>query len=158
MHTDYGSIPQAINAWIEQMGKGLTGKKKAAATRKKNRLFLSPQDWEQLESIRTILSVRPLAHATSIPRAYMSSLTHWQELNDITLSLSVDKVPTISMTLPLYKHLETHLVQHKLGARRTEDKYIRSACEKALTKLRQYLTAALESKYILLGAGTLDLL
>lgn len=39
------------------MEKGLTGQKKAAATRKKKRLYLSPQDWEHLIAVRDTLSV-----------------------------------------------------------------------------------------------------
>ncbi|KAJ2982783.1 hypothetical protein NUW54_g10707 [Trametes sanguinea] len=121
----------AINAWIEQMDNGLTGKRKAAATRKKKKVYLSPQDWDQLTVIRDILSA----------------------LNDVTHLLSVGRLPTLPMILPLYKHLETHFKAHLNKARRQENWTLRTACETALEKLDHYLHIALDSNVTLLAAG-----
>ncbi|EIW59259.1 uncharacterized protein TRAVEDRAFT_104808, partial [Trametes versicolor FP-101664 SS1] len=135
-NTTYAEIERAlllrpaINAWIEQMEKGLTGQKKAAATRKKKRLYLSPQDWEHLIAVRDTLSV----------------------LNEVTHLLSKGGVPTIPMTLPLYKHIETKLKSYKQKFRRPEEARLRMGCEKALEKLETYTDIALQSKYVLIGA------
>ena len=59
---DFNSIndyfPQAIIQWIEQMDFGLTGKKGHATSRKKEKWYLSPDDWQFLEDFDKILLVR----------------------------------------------------------------------------------------------------
>ncbi|KAJ3010273.1 hypothetical protein NUW54_g1148 [Trametes sanguinea] len=115
--------PHVINAWVEQMDKGLTGRKKAAATQQKNCLFLSPRDWAQLEAIRDILS----------------------PFNDVTHLLSKGDVPTLPMVLPLYKHLESHLKAQKTKLRSNEDLPLHHGCQKALDKLTIYMEKALYS-------------
>ncbi|KAI0666359.1 hypothetical protein C8Q78DRAFT_1072348 [Trametes maxima] len=115
-------ICTVINAWVEQMEQSLSGQKKAAATRKKKKLYLSPQDWEKLIIICDVLTV----------------------LNELTHFLSKSSIPTISMVLPFYKYLQMHLKKYQVS--------LRFACQKALEKLDVYMTAAVESKYVLLGA------
>ncbi|KAI0739241.1 ribonuclease H-like domain-containing protein, partial [Daedaleopsis nitida] len=122
----------AINLWVEQLDSGTTGKKKAAAQRKKKQLFLSLEDWDLLETLVEVLT----------------------EFRDITLQLSREDIPTISMLLPFYKamerHLKTQITKHCTSSR--NDSTLRRALCQGAEKLEKHFQIALRSDYILLGA------
>ncbi|OCH83776.1 hypothetical protein OBBRIDRAFT_742717 [Obba rivulosa] len=120
----------AIQQWVEQLDRGLTGQKKAAATRKKKKWYLGPSDWELLEELTKILAI----------------------FRDVTLDLSRKGVPTICMTLPLYKHMEQHMRTCRYNLRGTHTAMLRRALSAGLAKLDVYMAKALASKYTILGA------
>ncbi|CDO77468.1 hypothetical protein BN946_scf184902.g2 [Trametes cinnabarina] len=119
----------AINQWIEQLDKDTTGKKAAGLRVKKRRWYLSPEDWEILEAICTIL----------------------KPFHDVTHQLSHRSMLTIPVVLPLYKCLQQHLEKTQ-GTLRKDQALLRMACGTALEKLKKYIRLTLVSKYPLLGA------
>ncbi|TFY75902.1 hypothetical protein EWM64_g8111 [Hericium alpestre] len=124
-------LKPAINQWVEQLDTGTSGKAKQAAQRKKKQLHLELKDWEMLKSLRDTLKI----------------------FHEATLDLSKANEPTICKTLPLYKLIEDCLhAEHKKVAR-TADKYnLKHALDAGLKKLSLYMSKALISDYILLGA------
>ncbi|KAH9940996.1 hypothetical protein B0H21DRAFT_697286 [Amylocystis lapponica] len=117
----------AVNQWVEQLDKNLTGKKKTAASKKKRKWYLGPLDWELLEALCEILG----------------------GFHQVTLKLSKGGIPTICLVLPLYKYMETHLQNSK-------DRYhsaanLHAALQAGLDKLTIHLNKALVSQYPLLG-------
>ncbi|TFK77964.1 hypothetical protein K466DRAFT_579417 [Polyporus arcularius HHB13444] len=121
---------EAIDAWVEQLDKGLTGQKKAAPAQKKNKLTLTPQDWEMLESIHEVL----------------------KELNSVTEQLSRATVLTLPMLLPLYKHLQQHFIKSQKAFTGHDQAPLHAACDAALSKLNKHLNIALKMKLPLLSA------
>ncbi|KAL4262261.1 Zinc finger BED domain-containing [Pleurotus pulmonarius] len=122
----------AINHFVDQLDRNLTGKKKQTATKMKQSFYLSPSDWDMLQQTANILS----------------------EFNEATIELSKSSEPTICKVLPVYKSIETHLKTHINKLKETEDTYnIRGGLEAGLAKLNKHSQKAVESDYILLGAA-----
>ena len=91
------------------MDQSLTGKKKAAAKRRREKWRLSPDEWDTLEKLCSVLEVIfALIGATRI--AAKNPLWHLQKFQLATLELSKTNVPTICMVLPLYKMIQQHLM------------------------------------------------
>ncbi|KAF8835291.1 hypothetical protein BDN67DRAFT_857303, partial [Paxillus ammoniavirescens] len=124
-------LKPAISRWIDQLDQCLTGKKRKAAMLKKKKWHLSPGDWDFLE------------HFTAVLVLFHSS----------TLDLSKKGVPTICKLLPLYKHVEQHLMAHLSRARKDFGSYgLDVAIGSGLRKLECHMEIALKSDYPLLGA------
>ncbi|PCH34259.1 hypothetical protein WOLCODRAFT_15210 [Wolfiporia cocos MD-104 SS10] len=120
----------AINHWIEQLDKNLTGQKKAAATRKKKKWFLSPADWELLKNICEVL----------------------EPFQKVTLVFSKSRVPTICLVLLMYKFIESHLKESKQKAGDQSLNNLANAIECSLKRLNIHLRKALVSSFPLIGA------
>jgi hypothetical protein len=48
---------EALNQWIDSMDQSLSGKKKAAAKRRQKKWRLSPDEWEMLAKLCSVLEV-----------------------------------------------------------------------------------------------------
>jgi hypothetical protein len=73
---------------------------------------------------------------------------------EATLELSKSNVPTICKVLPLYNLIEQHLRKALANLELESDMYnLDSAIEASLDKLEKYKNRALNSDYVLLGAG-----
>ncbi|KZV76175.1 hypothetical protein PENSPDRAFT_558246, partial [Peniophora sp. CONT] len=130
----------AINAYLESLPNGLSGKKKAAALAKQKKLSVSVAGWEMIDTMVNILKVRTSLYA----------------LSQGTRDLSMSGVPTLCMVLPIFKSLEEHL-QTQISTltesfKRTEDEFrIVDAVKLGLDKLSVYLEKATNSDYHLLA-------
>ncbi|KAJ6482352.1 hypothetical protein DFH09DRAFT_950161 [Mycena vulgaris] len=124
-------LEPALTRWNAELTRNLTGKKKAAATRKAKRLHLSPRDFDDLRKIADVMSI----------------------LQEATLNLSKKGVPTICKVLSLYKIIEQHLAS-KLADIDSDDDLcnLGPAIQAGLVKLRTHTQKALVSDYPLVGA------
>ncbi|KAJ7166159.1 hypothetical protein C8R46DRAFT_997261 [Mycena filopes] len=122
------TLQPALTRWNSELSRGLTGKKKAAATKKAKRQYLSPNDFDNLRKIVNMLQ-------------------------EATLDLSKKKVPTICKVLPLYKIIQTHLEgQLKAIPVAGDTCNLRLAIQAGLAKLKIHTEKALISDYPLIGA------
>ncbi|KAJ7161622.1 hypothetical protein C8R46DRAFT_904718, partial [Mycena filopes] len=122
------TLQPALTRWNAELSRGLTGKKKLAATKKAKRQYLSPNDFDNLRKIVNILQ-------------------------EATLDLSKKKVPTICKVLPLYKIVQTHLeAQLKAIPLAGDSCNLRPAIQAGLAKLKTHTERALVSDYPLIGA------
>ncbi|KAJ7486944.1 hypothetical protein FB451DRAFT_1228382 [Mycena latifolia] len=117
--------------WNAELARGLTGKKKAAATRKATRLHLTPGDFDNLRRIVNVMSI----------------------LQEATLDLSKKGVPTICKVLPLYKIAQVHLEESLANISDAEDTCnLCAAIRAGLAKLNKHTERVLVSDYPLVGA------
>ncbi|GJF01034.1 hypothetical protein PsYK624_173400, partial [Phanerochaete sordida] len=121
-------LKEAVIQWVDSLTHGLTGQKFTAAQRKKTKLYLAPEDWKLLEDILAIL----------------------EPFKDITLHFSRKGVPTISLVLPLYRKMQTHVKMSQATYSTNAD--LRTGLRLASAKLEVYMTKALTGRYYLLGA------
>ncbi|KAJ7921045.1 hypothetical protein B0H13DRAFT_1604900, partial [Mycena leptocephala] len=121
----------ALSRWNLELSRGLTGKKKAAAERKARRQYLSPRDLEDLKKITKVMEV----------------------LQDATLDLSKQGVPTICEVLPLYKVVQIHLETSLAAISPADDTCnLCNAIKAGLAKLKIHTDKVLISNYPLIGA------
>lgn len=145
---------QAINSYVERLPHGLTGKLKAAATRKIKRLQMSQDNWTFLERMQSVLEVRKVC-----PKPINAYSRHWQVYHKATLDLSTSTSPTICMILPLYKTILDTLDKKMLELEEEADSNLDPlyrGLQAGKAKLLVHFNKAFESHYILLGAGALS--
>ena len=140
------------------MDQSLSGKPKAAVKCCQNKWRLSPNEWETLAKLCTVLKV---SHRISGDQLLFELMLYGviQKFQDATLEFSQTKVPTISKVLPLFKmiqqHLEDSLRDPDLVKDKSGQKYcgLKSGIKAGLDKINIHLEKALVGDYPLLGAG-----
>ncbi|KAL1942606.1 hypothetical protein VTO73DRAFT_4846 [Trametes versicolor] len=140
----------ALKQWIEQLDSGLTGKKKTAALKKKKEWFLSPEDWELLETLVGVLKVTCFHHRTLCKlRADRPCLsTGVPRRNLIAVKGGRPHYPATPS--PLQAPRDS--IAKCTDSDSRNDRILRQALEQGALKLEKHLKLALRSRFTILGA------